>query len=670
MKRVVGVLLVLAVVAAGVWIFWPSEPPRPRGPLARVVTLAGAGARAVPAPLGDPFGVAADEEGTIFVADGIAGQIFRLAKDAPPAVVASGLDMPSAVAVAPDGALVVANTGAHTVVRVDPETGAVEVVAGAAGASGLVDGTRGDARFFGPVGVAVAADGTVFVADTYNDRLRAIAPDGTVRTLGGPFDTPCGVAVAPDGALFVADTGSGQILRVAPDGATSAFVGPDGGLDEPTALAFLDPATLVVADSGGSRLAAVDLGGPVVAVRSLFDQQLVFPTGVARTPEGDLVVADGGAGLVRAVVPEESDRVDVAAPPPIDADEIRSAVASRWPFDPPERLRELAATFGEIRGERVEEKDVWLHNGLDVPGRYGETVHAMYAERVTRPIAVEGTGGPRERLRLPLFGYIHMRVGRDQDDRPFESTPFLFDRDEKGRVTRARVPRGARIAAGDPVGSLNNQNHVHLLAGQPGREVNLLTALDLPGLVDTVAPVVERVEVVDGRVLVEAYDRHDGNAPSRKLGVYRVEVALVDAEGRATPAGALVFDRMPDDPHAGKTIYAEGSNSGYTGRTRFVYAASGPAPLDLSGAASVRVTVSDVFGNRTTVERAVGGSRPFPGRAAWRVHAPARRASSPPPRRRGGSGRQIQPGFTGLLSCGFSRLRSEPLAEAASREAQ
>jgi streptogramin lyase len=608
MKRVVGVLLVLAIVGIGVWVFMPRKPPKPRGPLARVVTLAGAGARAVPAPLGDPFGVAVDEDGAIFVADGTAGQIFRLPEEAPPAVVVSGLDMPSAIAVTPDGALVVANTGAHTIVRVDPKTGAVEVVAGAPGASGLVDGTRGDARFFGPIGVAVAADGTVFVADTYNDRLRAIAPDGTVSTLGGPFDTPCGVAVAPDGALFVADTGSGQILRVTPDGATLPIAGRDAGLDEPTAIAFLDASTLVVADAGGSRLTAVGLGGGTAVVRPLVDERFVFPTGVARTPEGDVVVADGGAGLVRAAVPADSGRVDVAVPPPIDADEIRAAVVPRWPFDPPERLRELAATFGEIRGERVEDKDVWLHNGLDVPGRYGETVHAMYAERVTRPIAIEGTGGPRERLRLPLFGYIHMRVGRDESDRPFENTPFLFDRDETGRVTRVRVPRGARIAAGAPVGSLNNQNHIHLLAGQPGREVNLLTALDLPGLVDTVAPVVERVEVADGRVLVEAYDRHDGNAPSRKLGVYRVEVALVDAGGQEAAAGALVFDRMPDDPRAGKTLYAEGSNSGYTGRTRFVYAASGPTPLDLTRAATVRVTVSDVFGNRTTVDTAVGGA--------------------------------------------------------------
>ena len=609
MKRFLGVLLVLAVVGALVWIFMPSEPPRPRGPLARVVTIAGAGARAVPAPLGDPFGVAVDDDGTIFVADGTAGQIFRLAQDAPPAVVASGLDMPSAVAVAPDGSLVVANTGAHTVVRVDPEAGAVDLLAGAHGVSGFVDGSREDARFFGPIGVAVAEDGTVFVADTYNDRIRAIAPDGAVRTVGDGFDTPCGVTVAPDGALLVADTGSGQILRVMPDGTIATIVDADSGLGEPTSLVSLDPATLVVADAGRSSVTAVDLGGPLPALRPLVEARFLAPTGVATTPEGDVVVADAGAGLVRVVVPAESELAAIAAPPPIDAAEIRAAVAPRWPFDPPERQRELAATFGEIRGERVDDEDVWLHNGLDVPGRYGETVRAIYSERVTRPIAVAGTGGPRERLRLPLFGYIHMRAGRDESDRPFENTAFLFDRDEKGRVTRARIPRGTRIAAGDPVGTLNNQNHIHLLAGQPGREVNLLTALDLPSFVDTIAPVVERVEVDGGRVLVEAYDRHDGNAASRKLGVYRIELELVDADGRATPAGALLFDRMPDDPHAGKTIYAEGSNSGYSGRTRFVYVvASGSSALDLTRAVSVRVTVSDVFGNRTTVDTPVGDS--------------------------------------------------------------
>jgi sugar lactone lactonase YvrE len=606
MKRVVGLLLVLAIVGVGVWVFVSREPPRPRGPLARVVTIAGAGARAVPAPLGDPFGVAVDEEGAVYVADGTAGQLFRLETGAPPTLVASGLDMPSAIAIAPDGSLVVANTGAHTIVRVDVEIGAVETLAGAAGAPGFADAPRGEARFFGPVGVAVAADGTVFVADTYNDRVRAIGTDGGVRTIAAGLDTPCAVAVAPDGALLVADTGSAQVLRVAPDGTTSPIVGPEAGLEEPTALAMLDPTTLVVADAAGARVAALDLGAPTAGVWTLLGEELVFPTGIARTPDGDLVVADDGAGLVRVAVPLDSDLADLPASPPIDAAEIRAAVAPRWPFDPPDERRELAATFGEIRGERVEGKSVWLHNGVDVPGQYGETVRAIYSERVTRAIAVEGAGGPRERLRLPLFGYIHMRVGRDRDDRPFEGAPFLFDRDERGRVTRVRIPRGARVAAGDALGTLNNQNHVHLLAGQPGREVNLLTALDLPGLVDTVAPVVERVEVVDGRVLVEAYDRHDGNPASRKLGVYRVDLELVDAGGQAVPAASLVFDRMPDDAEAGRRIYAEGSSSGYTSRTRFVYVASGPAPLDLTRAAAVRVAVSDVFGNRTTVDTTVG----------------------------------------------------------------
>src|SRR6185436_13563932 len=84
-----------------------------------------------------------------------------------------------------DGRLIVANTGAHTILRIDLKTKAASVIAGVTGRSGYGDGNAAEAHFNGPVGVAVGKDGSIFVADTYNDRIRAISPDGKVRTLAG-----------------------------------------------------------------------------------------------------------------------------------------------------------------------------------------------------------------------------------------------------------------------------------------------------------------------------------------------------------------------------------------------------------------------------------------------------------------------------------------------------
>ena len=57
--------------------------------------------------------------------------------------------------------------------------------------------------------------GRVIVADTYNDRIQAIAPDGTVTTLvDSELDTPAGVAVDRSGNIYVADTGSGLVRMI------------------------------------------------------------------------------------------------------------------------------------------------------------------------------------------------------------------------------------------------------------------------------------------------------------------------------------------------------------------------------------------------------------------------------------------------------------------------
>ena len=109
-----------------------------------------------------------------------------------------------------------------------------------------------------------------------------------------------------------------------------------------------------------------------------------------------------------------------------------------------------------------------MHNAVDIPGGYGEVVRAMADERVRRPLPAIGPGERSEFLRLSLFTYVHIRVGRDAKDVPFANAPFEVLLADVGSIRRIRLRRGTTIAAGQPVGTLNKYTHVHLTMGANG----------------------------------------------------------------------------------------------------------------------------------------------------------------------------------------------------------
>ncbi len=145
-------------------------------------------------------------------------------------------DQEKALAVDAQGGIYLADTINHMIRKVGPD-GNVRAFAGAF-ESGSADGPDSQARFSRPAGIAVDRDGTVFVADAGNHDIRRIAPDGRVTTLAGcagepgsadglgpdaRFRRPMGLALAEDGTLFVADTGNGLIRRIARDGTVATI---------------------------------------------------------------------------------------------------------------------------------------------------------------------------------------------------------------------------------------------------------------------------------------------------------------------------------------------------------------------------------------------------------------------------------------------------------------
>jgi hypothetical protein len=246
---------------------------------------------------------------------------------------------------------------------------------------------------------------------------------------------------------------------------------------------------------------------------------------------------------------------------------------------------------------------------------------------------------PREYIRLPTMGYIHLKIGRDGQDKPFDDPRFVFQRDDKGKLSGVRVRRGTPFKAGDPLGTLNNQFHVHLIAGPTGGEMNALAALELPGVKDTRPPFIEGVDFYDKdwqilksqisngksqmkvsgaiRIVVRAYDQMDGNAARRRLGSYKLGYQILKADG--TPAEGYVeprltisFETLPDDIKAGVLTYAPGSMCGYTPATILGYIVTNQvrdrearedfwqADKLTPGEYVVRVLVEDFFGNRST----------------------------------------------------------------------
>ena len=226
--------------------------------------LRGQRRRAFAASFSDPFGVAAARDGSIYIADaGDAQRIRRIGADGTVSTFAGGglgyadgrgtaarFSTPSGIALTGDGVLYVADTGNNAIRRITPE-GIVSTVAGGV-SPGYVDGTAAAARFNGPVGVAVDSAGRVLVADTYNDRIRAVQPDGTVITVAGSvgsgyadgpaaaarFDSPCGVSVDGRGTIYVADSGNGLVRSISPDGIVNT-IGPlpGDGLFRPIGIA-------------------------------------------------------------------------------------------------------------------------------------------------------------------------------------------------------------------------------------------------------------------------------------------------------------------------------------------------------------------------------------------------------------------------------------------------
>jgi uncharacterized protein (TIGR03437 family) len=245
----------------------------------RIRTLVGTGVAGVgpegmpPAqtPLRGPHGVCTGRAGTLFVVDTANHRVLQAAPQAL-VVTAAGngapgdagdggharlaqLNQPSACALDSAGNLFIADTFSHRIRKVDP-SGTISTVAGT-GSSGF-SGDEGPAtagRISAPRGVAVDDNGNIFIADTGNNRIRRVAPDGLIHTIagqdaagfsgdGGPaasaqINAPGGLLLDGAGDLYFADSGNNRIRRLVP-----AAAPPTEPVVLPPALSAVSAASL------------------------------------------------------------------------------------------------------------------------------------------------------------------------------------------------------------------------------------------------------------------------------------------------------------------------------------------------------------------------------------------------------------------------------------------
>lgn len=251
---------------------------------------------------------------------------------------------PNSVAVDAQGTVYVTDTRNHRIREITAD-GVVSTLAGTGtGTAGRADGPGSTAQFNGPTGIAVDARGTVYVADTYNNCIRAISPAGVVSTWAGaagqglqdgPVATarvwqPQGIALDQQGALYVADSSNNRIRKITAQGVVSTLAGSgpsnvqfvnenfaDGPGNTalfyyPIGVAAAGQGTVYVADYSNNRIRRITSAGVVSTVAGSVagyadgdgaQAKFFIPTGVAVDAGGTLYVADYGNGCLRRISP-------------------------------------------------------------------------------------------------------------------------------------------------------------------------------------------------------------------------------------------------------------------------------------------------------------------------------------------------------------------------------
>jgi uncharacterized protein (TIGR03437 family) len=305
--------------------------------------------------LSGPTGVAVDAAGTVYFTEGSVGagaglvkgdyRVWKVAGGLFSSAAGTGLmsysgdggaastaqfNTPSNIAMDAAGNLYIADALNNRIRKMTP-AGSMSTVAGTGIAGFSGDGKAAlTAQLDGPRGVAVDGS-TIYIADTNNNRVRVVNPDGTIYTLAGngnagffgdgdlaikaALHAPQAVAVDHAGGFYIADTLDHRVRKVTQDNQITTIAGNgvvgfsgDGGpgnqaaLNFPVALALDAAGNVYIADQANGRIRMVGQNGVISTVAgngNTPDSPLYNPSGVAVDAQGNIDIADSGHNRIR-----------------------------------------------------------------------------------------------------------------------------------------------------------------------------------------------------------------------------------------------------------------------------------------------------------------------------------------------------------------------------------
>jgi uncharacterized protein (TIGR03437 family) len=402
--------------------------------------FSGDGGPAAQARLNAPYGVAADPAGNVYIADLGNNRVRKVSPDGViTTAVGTGqagsagdggtaltaqLNAPRNVAVDGFGGLYIAEFSGHRIRLVTPD-GLIQTFAGTGSSGSAGEGVAAtSAQLSFPAGIAVDFTGTLYIADSSNQRIRRVFA-GLMTTVALPaLNTPTGVTGDGSGGIYVADSGNLRILRRTATGAVFPIAGkldsardvavdPMGNLfiADGHRVRLLSPLGLATTFAGDGTFGYVGDGG------SAMSAVLNGPAGVAVGEDGTIYIADERNHRVRKV--SSSGAISTVAGTGIPAISVDGLPAVSTSLDAPEGL--LLDSTGVL----------WIGEYL------GNRVRKLTPGGIMQPVAGNGTAGFNGDSRLATSAQL-----RAPGQAALDTTGNLYIADSGNHRIRKVTPQG------------------------------------------------------------------------------------------------------------------------------------------------------------------------------------------------------------------------------------